>query len=270
MAGNSNVSNKDRGSVPRFILQPRDLHLERELAILRVVDREQAKIVAGFKSTTRANTRLLTLTRAGLLKRFFLGSGGGRKALYSLSPKGAQLAGVPYRGLRRRQDEILVADFFIEHQLTVNELYCTLKYKPIPMPGVTFSRWIAFHDQFTSAKSLIPDGYVEMGTPDGIVSSFVEVDLGHEGLAVWKEKGQNYLQLAVSGDYQKQFGQERFRVLVLVSSERRLHSIRRTLAATTEKIFWFATLDAVRDNFFASVWFRPAGDQPKPFLEEHL
>jgi hypothetical protein len=109
-----------------------------------------------------------------------------------------------------------------------------------------------------------------MGTPDGIVSSFVEVDLGHEGLAVWKEKGQNYLQLAVSGDYQKQFGQERFRVLVLVSSERRLHSIRRTLAATTEKIFWFATLDAVRDNFFASVWFRPAGDQPKPFLEEHL
>ena len=227
-------------------------------------------IVAGFTSTTRANTRLLTLTRAGLLKRFFLGSGGGRKALYSLSPKGAQLVGVPYRGLRRRRDEILVADFFIEHQLTVNELYCTLKYKPIPIPGVTFYRWVAFHEQFTSAKNLIPDGYVELRTPAGMVCCFLEVDLGHEGLAVWKEKGQNYLQLAVSGDYRKQFGQERFRVLVLVNSERRLHSIRRTLAAMTEKIFWFATLDAVRDNFFATVWFRPASEQPKPFLEEHI
>src|ERR1035438_539405 len=85
MTGNSNSTSKDRGPAPRFILQPRDLHLERELAILRVVDREQAKIVAGFTSTTRANTRLLTLTRAGLLKRFFLGTTGpGQKALYEI------------------------------------------------------------------------------------------------------------------------------------------------------------------------------------------
>src|ERR1035438_1909447 len=65
-----------------MIVQPRDLQLLRELGVMRVLDREQARIVAGFQSTTRANTRLLALTRAGLLRRFFLGSGGGRKALY--------------------------------------------------------------------------------------------------------------------------------------------------------------------------------------------
>ena len=55
-----------------------------ELAVMRVVDREQAKIVAGFGSTTRANARLLALTRAGLLRRFFLGTtGAGQKALYA-------------------------------------------------------------------------------------------------------------------------------------------------------------------------------------------
>jgi hypothetical protein len=32
----------------RIILQERDLHLLRELSAMRVVDREQAKIVAGF------------------------------------------------------------------------------------------------------------------------------------------------------------------------------------------------------------------------------
>ena len=63
-----------------LILQPRDLHLLREVAEMRVLDREQAKIVAGFGSTTRANTRLLALVRAGLLRRFFLGTGGGGSA----------------------------------------------------------------------------------------------------------------------------------------------------------------------------------------------
>ena len=41
-----------------MIVQTRDLHLLRELSVMRVIDREQAKVVAGFTSTTRANTRL--------------------------------------------------------------------------------------------------------------------------------------------------------------------------------------------------------------------
>src|ERR1039457_1587009 len=94
-----------------LIVQPRDLELLRELAVMRVADREQVKIAAGFGSTTRVNTRLLALTRAGLLRRFFLGSGGGRKALYALSMKGALAAGVLARGPRRPQDALLVADY---------------------------------------------------------------------------------------------------------------------------------------------------------------
>ena len=111
-----------------IITQPRD---ERtlELSVMRVVDREQAKIAAGFGSITRVNTRLLALTRAGLLRRFFLGSGGGRKALYALSMKGAQMIGssvpvVPGGGT----NEMLVADHFVQHQLSINQIYCDLKF----------------------------------------------------------------------------------------------------------------------------------------------
>src|SRR5436853_532384 len=108
-----------------MVIQERDRHLLRELAVMRVVDREQAQMVGGFHSTTRINARLLALVRAGLLRRFFLGTNaGGTKALYALSVKGAQLVGVPARGPQRRKDEMLAADFFIQHQLTVNELYC--------------------------------------------------------------------------------------------------------------------------------------------------
>src|SRR4029077_21157851 len=52
-------------SKTRIVLQERDRHLLKEIAVMRVVDREQAKCVAGFGSLTRANSRLLALTRAG-------------------------------------------------------------------------------------------------------------------------------------------------------------------------------------------------------------
>jgi hypothetical protein len=265
MTGIKAVVGKRRG----LIAQPRDLELLREISVMRVADREQLKIAGGFGSTTRVNTRLLALTRAGLLRRFFLGSGGGRKALYALSPRGAQLAQVPLRGPRRRQNETLIADFFVQHQLSVNDIYCNLKYGLVPFPGVRFVNWLAFHEPLIAGLSLIPDGYVEFACGSGIDASFLEVDLGHEGLAVWKEKTRHYVQLALSREYERQFRQPRFRVLVLANSERRLQSIRAAVAGITQKIFWFATLDAVqREKFFGPVWMRPVGDTQQPFFTE--
>ena len=252
----------------RIMLQPRDLHLLQELAVMRVLDREQAKTVAGFGSTTRANTRLLALMRAGLLRRFFLGSGGGRRALYALSPKGALTADVPVRGPRRPQDALLVADYFVGHQLAVNGIYCALKYGAVRISQVTSHRWLSFSEPVVPGIGLIPDGYVEFMTPAGIVACFVEVDLGHESQTVWKGKTQHYLQLAVSGKYREQFGQDRFRVLVIANSERRLHSIRKTVAEITEKIFWFATLASVGNEFFTPVWYRPKESTPSTLFEK--
>ena len=254
---------------PGLMAQPRDRAFLAELSIARVVDREQAKIIGGFGSTTRVNARLLALTRAGHLRRFFLGWGGGRKALYALSEKGAQLAGVPCRGPRRRNDELLVADHFVQHQLSVNDVYCRVKFGANPMPRVRFVQWLAFHEPVATGLSLIPDGYLEFATPHGIDASFIEVDLGGEPLSVWKEKAKHYLQLALSGEYERQFRQARFRVLVVANSERRMKSIRSAVAATTERIFWFSTQDAVcGERFFAPVWLRPIGETYQPLFKE--
>jgi len=250
-----------------IMIQPRDLHLLREVAVMRVVDREQAMLVAGFGSITRTNTRLLALHRAGLLRRFFLGTGGGRKAIYSGSIKGAQLADAPYRGPRRPQGALLAADNFVQHQLAVNGIYCTLKYRPIPVLGVTFRRWLPFYQPIVPGLGLIPDGYVEFTVNSRIVPCFLEVDLGHESLSIWKEKARNYVALSRSEEFQKQFGQEAFGVLVIANSERRLHSIRKAVAAVTEKLCRFATLEAVRDGFFGPVWCRPTDETNKPIFE---
>jgi hypothetical protein len=253
-----------------MVIQERDRHLLRELAVMRVIDREQAKVVAGFGSTTRVNARLLALTGAGLLRRFFLGTtAGGAKALYALSEKGARLVEAAATGPRRASDRAVVADFFVQHQLAVNEVYGAAKYPAHAPAGVTFRRWLGFPKRPVAGLGLIPDGYLEFGTPAGIVAAFLEVDLGHERLKVWHDKVRHYLDLAVSGNFPRQFGASRFRVLVVAHSEPRLRSIRQTVAASTDKIFWFSTLPSVqREGLFAPIWLRPKGDDRNPFIRE--
>jgi Replication-relaxation len=250
-----------------FVLQDRDRHLLRELEVMRVIDREQAKLVGGFGSTTRANARLLALRKAGLLRRYFQPTtAGGMRALYALSLSGAQLLGLQYRGPRRKQNEVLVADFFVAHQLAVNEIYCTLKYRPIPVPEARFVRWASFSKPIDSGRSLIPDGYVEIlaGKP---IAAFLEIDLGHEGQKVWKAKIETYLRYAVSGQFQREFREPRFRVLVITNSERRAESIRALAGSLTEKVFWFSTFSLInRDGFWSSVWVRPRDTQKQPLV----
>ena len=166
---------------------------------------------------------------------------------------------MPRRGPRRPQDELLVADFFVLHQLAINDVYCNLRFGRKPISYVQFVNWVAFTEPITPDLRLIPDGYVEFSTSSGIDASFIEVDLGNEALSVWEEKAQHYLQLAKSGDFARRFKHSRFRVLVLVNSARRLRAIRAAVAPVTEKIFWFATLDEVKgEKFFGPEWLRPA------------
>src|ERR1700694_1725575 len=81
----SMTGNRRRG----VVLQNRDRHLLAELGVMRIIDREMTKLVAGFGSTTQVSLRLLELTRAGLLRKFFVGSiGSGRKGVFQLAPKG--------------------------------------------------------------------------------------------------------------------------------------------------------------------------------------
>jgi hypothetical protein len=252
-----------------FVLQTRERHFLRELEIMRIVDRVQAKIVVGFGSDSRANRRLRKLTQAGLLKRFFLGTtAAGQKALYSLSEQGAAAVGVPYRSLQRRSDEALVADFFVNHQLAINEFYCGLKYGRPPLDGVALGKWRMFHKPIVPGKRLIPDGYFTLQTPDRTKAAFLEVDLGYERGRVWHGKVKQYLRLATSGDYEQRSGQKSFRVLVITTTERRVESLRRTVADLTKKIFRFTTLDLVRSQGpFASVWLRPTGDDRSALID---
>jgi hypothetical protein len=250
-----------------IVLQPRDEHLLRELASMRIVDREQAKLVAGFGSTTRANARLLALYREGLLRRLFQGTiAGGRKALYALSPKGARLIGSPTPARLHYSDgELIATNFFVAHQLRLNSVYCAVRYQPIPIPGISFARWVNFLKPV--APRLTPDGYFELTTPEGVLASFVEVDLGYEGSAVWEAKVGSYVKFAGSGDFAKQLGQSRFRVVVIATRQKRAQLLAKLIRRFTDKVFWLASFEVIdRDGFWSQAWLRPSDRSPKGLL----
>lgn len=231
---------------PVIILQDRDLRLLEEMNTMRVVNRKQAQIIAGFRSTTRVNTRLLALTRAGFLRRIFLG---GNEAAYTLAAaKIPMAAGTP-------------AMLFAKHQLAVNDLYLAASAPRLPA-DVDPIRWVRFSEPLSKSIGLIPDGYLEAQLASGVRCMFVEADLGTEALTVWRGKIHNYLDLAVSGEFSRLFQQVQFRVLVVTGTERRLQNIRATVRRLTAKIFWFSTFPLInQEGFWSPVWLRPEREQ---------
>lgn len=245
----------------RLVLTSRDHVLFRQLAKFRLIDREQAKVLCGFRSTQRVNARLLKLTNAGLIKRFFVGTrAGGTKAVYSLNRKSIAIIGHEGRLVERAQNALLVGDQFVHHQLLVNDVALQIAFKPIP--DATCARFVTFLIPLSQNVSLIPDGYFEIDKSNEIRAMFCEVDRGTESQRVWAKKIALYLKLAASGEFQRQFGRPRFRALVIATSERRLLSIRRGILKQTNKIFWLSTLESInREGFWSRIWLRPDGDQ---------
>jgi hypothetical protein len=249
MAGNNKTA---------LILQERDLRLFEALETMRAIDREQTKIVGGFRSTTRANTRLLALTRAGFLRRTFLGN---RQAVYWLAS--TTRAAASQWELSRREPTSL----YLRHQLEINKVHLLLKYRTIPVAGWWFVRWQSFARNLSPAVPLIPDGYFEIRSATGVRACFLEVDLGTETLPEIHRKVQLYLQFAASGEFSTLFHQPQFRVVVVASSARRVASLRQTIAGLTDKIFWLTTLESINnDRFWSAVWLRPTGDQMQSLI----
>jgi hypothetical protein len=253
MSGNNNI-----------IIQPRDLHLLRTVARLRAIDREQAKTAGGFTSVTRVNATLLRLVRAKLLNRFFLGIGPGtQKAIYTISPKGAVLAAVPYRRFRRKDDALYSGDLFLEHQLLLNDIYFSTQQ---PQPQVTVQNWQTF-DRPLPESAVIPDAYCEIVFNNLIRPVFLEVDKSTESKKIWKKKTASYLSFALSGAFEREFHRPQFRVAVITTTEQQLRRIQAAVLEQTSKVFWLATFNDIKHSgFFSTIWRRPNSSEKCPFL----
>lgn len=255
------------GNKQSVIFTERERHLLRSLEQFRVVDREQAKVITRYRSTTRVNVHLLKLVRAGALKRCYLGIGPGtKKAVYCLSASGAQLVGVPHRRVRIESDTVIGSQLYLEHRFRINEVALDLSYRTKPQ-SVLSTNWKELRQSVSPSLGIIPDAYIQLTTEQGTKSLFLEVDLGTETTRIWERKVLSYVALATSGEVHRLYGDSTFRVLVLTTSPKRIETIRQAVAKQTSKIFYFATFDDFqRAGLWAPIWLRPEGDQKHALL----
>jgi hypothetical protein len=214
-----------------------------------VLDREQAKLAGPFRSTTRANARLLALTKAGLLARTFLGTiPGGRKAVY-VSP-----------GHKRRR----AAASHLEHQLMVAQIYHA--FRACGRGSGRDVEWQTFGAPILAGSRLIPDGLLQISSTADRVSLFIEADRGTEPLSVWRRKAEKYVELALGGHHEPVCGPGPFQVVVVAPGERRASSIARAISSVTEKLFWLTTAEQLQTcGPCASIWLRPDQSHPADF-----
>jgi len=250
-----------------LVIQPRDVNLLRELHHLRVTDRDDARLIAGFRSRTRINSRLLKLSRAGLLLRKAAGTtSGGHKFLYALSPRGARYIGQPFRAPIWNSHTTLAWSPSLEHQLTLNRVYLALKRPPATL-NVCLTHWRTFSKPISATARLIPDAYAELQTVNGLLPVFVEVDRGTESLRIIHHKIAAYIDLATSGEFTHIFNRDRFRVALFTPSLRRLKTICHQIALRTDKLFWLSVFTAnPTQTFWDRSWLRPSDPEMKTFL----
>lgn len=213
-------------------LQPRDLRVISAIHELRFLTSELICLIGPFTSRSRANARLLALTRAGLLKRFVAFTSQARVCVY-MSQTESQPA-------ERK------ATLFLEHHLAVNEVLITAQKEPRGPRGV----WRK-EEKLSSPLGLTPDAVFAGTTADGKeVNLCLEVDLGTESLARWSTKVEKYMAFASSFSLTAPGSRRVLRIAVVCPSLRRLEHLRITTARQTTKGFRFAHFQTIKEGGF--------------------
>lgn len=259
------TDNVRAGRQSRIAVTERDCHLLSLVARFRLLSRDQLMTLTPFGSLTRANTRLAALVRARFLARKELPvcpGHGSAQSLYYASRRSAEVLPLDRQAVVGQIRQIPRWDLRqVEHVRTANQVLVDFiaALRPCPEAALIAFRTEPELRQIFLNRGLVPDGWIVWTTAGKRFNCFIEVDLHHEGLTVWRRKILEYLTYAESGLHQELFGFRAFRVLVLVKSRARLENLRQ-IAIEAGQLFRFAELTAVNaDTVLEPVWLPASG-----------
>jgi hypothetical protein len=238
----------------KVLLQRRDRLVFQVLKTAGVASQQHLSALAGFTSRTRASSRLALLSRAGYLKHRYTGTiAGGRKVVYAL--RGA---------LRHSKRGPAGFEAAIAHRLAINDVRVAV-HRAVTERQLVYA-WEGPIPLLEGA--LVPDARIVILEPDPMLY-LLESDLDTEATSIWPRKVGNYLLLAKQQNLQGQLGFDRFRVLIVAPSERRVRQLQWIALQATSKLFWFTTFDLLTsEGFFAPHWVRPGSGEKHSLLKE--
>jgi hypothetical protein len=241
----------DRRAGEGMVLTARDVEIVRSVAACGALTGEQVRRHHRFGSVGRGNATLLRLVRHGYLARRYQPTvAGTRRPIYVIDRRGIQLLGESRRALKG------ASDLFLHHLLLVNDV--KFAFQDLACGGYAFQRWLTEPQLRDMKFSPRPDGFVEYSLDAATYSAFIEVDRATEGLKRFDEKVRSYLELAFSGKYERLFKRRFFRTLVVAPDAARVESLRASIGARTDKIFWLAAApELLEKGPMLTDWARP-------------
>jgi len=160
---------------------------------------------------------------------------------------------------------------FMDHSLVINDLRVVIQrlveigvlevdqwVDEFTLKSVEMQQKVPYLVQRTRPVRKYPDGYfiLRRSGSEQQTHFFLEVDMGTMTNARWQEKVKAYNEFRQSGQSQRHYGTQNFRVLAITTSKQRLSNLKRaTEQARGDRYFWFTTQAAV------NIW------QPETILE---
>jgi hypothetical protein len=182
--------------------------------------------------------------------------------IYTLAPLGAEVLAAAFGytadDLRFVTRQVLNWQT-LQHLLAINDVRVAV-VRACQNEGFQLLEWqderrfrgqpdvVAVHDKGERIKRtpVLPDGYMHLKTPAGIMRCFLEVDRGTEGLPQVAGQIMVYQAYMESGGYEARFGSQSLRILVVTNSMRRLDSLCRTISnAGGGERYWLTTADQI-------------------------
>ncbi|MBU4444526.1 replication-relaxation family protein [bacterium] len=259
-----------------MVLQERDNNIIALCHDYHFLTLDQIRLLAGFGCRNRASTRLRKLFDNGFLSRRFLSvfRGGGR-IIYFLGPAGVEIIsgkyGVDAMTIKQKRKQLLkIKNVFLPHYLAINGFRLAFSLASKSKPEITLKSWKTQKEipLCLEERKFYPDAYFVYGFRGKLYSIFLEVDRSTESNKRFQEKVDNYLKYGFDGYYQKQFGFQFFRVLVVCQTMARLRNLKKAIEQKTDKMFWLAVQQDIRpEMILAKIWHRPAKDPVFSLLE---
>ena len=256
----------------RIVLTERDRRLLEYVYRFRLLSRDQVMALAQFRSLTRANTRLGALVRAGVLKRKTLPvypGHGDAQALYYLGRASRLFLTLDDSVISQLVRQVSRWDLSqVEHVRAANQALIALVscLDGVNALATSFRTEPELRRRFLD-HALVPDAWVEWTFQARRYNCFLEIDLHHEGLHVWREKVLAYLAYAESGLHQEHFGYQAFRVLVLAGSAKRLEGLRHAASAAGRLFLFAETGNLSPEAAISPIWQPTSDSKPIPLME---
>lgn len=255
-----------------FALQARDKELFVSLCRYEYLTNDQIKALFDFGCLTRVNVRLRKLYDNNYLSRAYINNPCGQaKIVHFIGPEAVPIVAErlkidPLIIKRKRQRLLKAKESVLIRSLLINKVRLAFALAGKDKPEIKMGEWKQV--VLKGDSTFYPEAYFAYQHNGKRYNCFLEIDSSIRSSKSFKDRLQKYLKYGTEGYFNRQFGFNFFRVLIICSNQDRLKTLCNIASRLTDRMFWFAAIERITsENVFNAIWLRPGKQEKYSLLE---